>query len=150
MLGHQVRAGFRESATKAMSANTAGGIQSPHGGRDRATTSGPAPLQFHFQSPYKDFPFYTPPRRREVMPPKEVVRIEDDADRWRFLCPRGHRTWEPTNHHFWCQLCARRDDADGVFYELRDQKTDALLKRDRVQLLTDSGPYDRELDGGAR
>ena len=84
------------------------------------------------------------------MPPKEVVRIEDEADRWRFLCPRGHRTWEPTNHHFWCQLCARRDDADGVFYELRDQKTDTLLKRDRVQLLTDSGPYDRELDGGAR
>jgi len=84
------------------------------------------------------------------MPPREVVRIEDDADRWRFLCPRGHRTWEPTNHHFWCQLCARRDDADGVFHELRDQKTDALLERDQVQLVTPTGPYDDDLDGGAR
>jgi len=80
------------------------------------------------------------------MPPREVVWIEDDADRWRFLCPRGHRTWEPTNHHFWCQLCARRDDADGVFHELLDKKTGAKLERERVRLMTPVGPYDRDLD----
>ena len=28
--------------------------------------------------------------------------------------------------------------------------TDALIERDRVQLPTDSGPYERDLDAGAR
>ena len=100
MLRHQARTGFREPATKAMSANTVGVIQSPHGGRDRAATSGLAPLQFQFQSPYKDFVFYIPPRRREVMPPKEVVRIVDAAERSRFLYPPGQRTLEQLNPHF--------------------------------------------------
>ena len=81
------------------------------------------------------------------MPPKEVVRIEDRQDRWRFVCPRGHRSWEPTNHHFWCQKCAASDDYDGVFQMLRDRKTGAELSRDRVRLVTPVGPYDRDLDG---
>ncbi len=80
------------------------------------------------------------------MPSKELVRIENERDRWRYLCPLGHRTWEPTNHHFWCQYCARREDVDGAFYRLRDRKTGALLTRDRVRLLTETGPYDGELD----
>jgi len=80
------------------------------------------------------------------MVPKEVVRIEDRQDRWRFVCPNGHRSWEPTNHHFWCQYCARSDAADGVFHELLDKKTGAELPRDRVRLLTPAGPYDRDLD----
>ncbi|RAW46903.1 hypothetical protein DQW50_00475 [Halorubrum sp. 48-1-W] len=78
---------------------------------------------------------------------KEVVRIEDRQDRWRYVCPRGHRSWEPTNHHFWCQQCAASDDVDGVFEELSDRKTGALLARDRVRLVTQAGPYDRDLDG---
>jgi len=48
-------------------------------------------------------------RTRPSMMPRKVVRIEDRMDRWRFTCPRGHRSWEPTNHHFWCQQCARLD-----------------------------------------
>lgn len=76
------------------------------------------------------------------MATKKVVRIEDRTDRWRFVCPRGHRTWEPTNHHFWCQQCAASDDADGVFYELRDKKTDELRPREEVRLVTPAGPYD--------
>ena len=80
------------------------------------------------------------------MVPKEVVRIEDRQDRWRFVCPHGHRSWEPTNHHFWCQYCARSDEADGVFHELLDKKTGAKLERDRVRLVTPIGPYDRDLD----
>ncbi|WP_425601439.1 hypothetical protein [Halorubrum salinum] len=80
------------------------------------------------------------------MVPKEVVRIEDRQDRWRYVCPRGHRSWEPTNHHFWCQKCASSDDADGVFYALSDRKTGALLSRERVRLVTPLGPYDRDLD----
>jgi len=83
------------------------------------------------------------------MPPKEVVRIEDRQDRWRYVCPRGHRSWEPTNHHFWCQKCATRDEVDGVFYRLSDRKTGAALTRECVRLVTPAGPYDRDLDGGA-
>ena len=131
-----------------MSAKTTGGIQSPHDGWDRATISDWD--QFHFHSAYKDFVFYIPARRRDVMPSKELVRIENELDRWRYVCPLGHRTWEPTNHHFWCQHCARRNDVDGAFYKLRDKKTDALLVRHQVKLVTETGPYDDDLDGGAR
>jgi len=137
-----------------MSAHTVGDIESPHDGRDRAATSERSPFHFrrflYFHSPYKDFIFYTSGRRREVMTSKELVRIENERDRWRYVCPLGHRTWEPTNHHFWCQQCARRDDVDGAFYKLRDRKTDALLVRHQVQLVTPTGPYDDDLDGGAQ
>jgi len=79
---------------------------------------------------------------------RETVRIEDRLDRWRYTCPRGHRSWEPTNHHFWCQKCARHTGVDGVFHELRDKKTGAEIPRDRVRLVTAVGPYDQDLDGG--
>jgi 5-methylcytosine-specific restriction endonuclease McrA len=78
---------------------------------------------------------------------RQVVRIEDRTDRWRFTCPNGHRSWEPTNHHFWCQQCARHDGADGVFHELLDQTSGERYEREQVQLLTPHGPYDRDLDG---
>jgi Fe2+ or Zn2+ uptake regulation protein len=78
---------------------------------------------------------------------KKVVRIEDRTDRWRFTCPRGHRSWEPTNHHFWCQQCARVEGVDGVFYELRDRKSGGCFEREQVRLLVACGPYDRDLDG---
>lgn len=77
---------------------------------------------------------------------KEVVRIENQLDRWRFTCPRGHRSWEPTNHHFWCQQCARVDDVDGVFHELHDRKCGVGYGREQVRLMTPFGPYDRDLD----
>lgn len=79
---------------------------------------------------------------------KEVVRIEDQHDRWRFVCPRGHRSWEPTNHHFWCQQCAATFDVEATFDELRDKKTGMLVGRDRVRLVTPAGPYDVDLDEG--
>ncbi|ELZ30584.1 hypothetical protein C475_00540 [Halosimplex carlsbadense 2-9-1] len=77
---------------------------------------------------------------------KKTVRIEDRHDRWRFTCPRNHRSWEPTNHHFWCSKCARVEGVDGVFDELRDKRSGDLLQRDEVLLLTPAGPYDRDLD----
>jgi len=77
---------------------------------------------------------------------KKTVRIEDRHDRWRFTCPRNHRSWEPTNHHFWCSKCASVEGVDGVFDELRDKRSGDLLQRDEVLLLTPAGPYDRDLD----
>ena len=77
---------------------------------------------------------------------RQPVEIEDRTDRWRFTCPNGHRSWEPTNHHFWCQKCARAGGVDGVFQKLRDRREDQLLAREEVRLLTPAGPYDRDLD----
>jgi len=75
-----------------------------------------------------------------------TVNIEDRTDRWRFRCPNGHTTWEPTNHHFWCRTCARMDSTDGVFDQLRDVREDRLLARERVNLHDRVGPYDKDLD----
>lgn len=109
--------------------------------------TGPLTDHFHFHRPYEDYSFYNPPPQlRLVMSEKTTVHIEDSSDRWRYVCPRGHRTWEPTNHHFWCQSCARADGVDGVFHELRDRKTDETHERDEIRLVTPTGPYDRDLD----
>jgi hypothetical protein len=104
--------------------------------------------QFQFHSPYKAAGLYRAVHRFGTPMTEATVRIEEKDDRWRFVCPRGHRTWEPTNHHFWCQQCARADECDGVFHQLRDKKTGREYERDEVQLLTVSGPYDRDVDGG--
>lgn len=73
---------------------------------------------------------------------RREIKLDGDADRWRYVCPAGHRSWEPTNEHFWCAACARAlDDVDPSFEQLRDRKTDELLERGDVQLLTDVGPY---------
>lgn len=70
---------------------------------------------------------------------KAEIQLADRSDRWRFVCPRGHRSWEPTNHHFWCQKCARNygDDVDPEFDELHDRKTDEMIPRDRLVLRND-------------
>lgn len=97
---------------------------------------------FHFHRPYKADRFYNPLRSLVMMSETKTVHIEDETDRWRFVCPRGHRSWEPTNFHFWCQRCAQRDDVDGVFHELRDGKTGDLLERENIRLQTPLGPYE--------
>lgn len=71
----------------------------------------------------------------------ERIHLEDETDRWKWVCPNGHRNWEPTNHHFWCQTCARKQDADGEFHELRNKATDEIRDRDELELLTPAGPY---------
>jgi hypothetical protein len=67
-----------------------------------------------------------------------TIRLDDETDRWRWVCPRGHRTWEPTNGHFWCQRCAQAhdDEAEPVFYELRDQETGETVDRDDLRLVS--------------
>ncbi|WP_132060311.1 hypothetical protein [Halorussus amylolyticus] len=71
----------------------------------------------------------------------EEIRLEDETDRWKWVCPNGHRTWEPTNNHFWCQSCAGHPELDGVFYELRNRATNEEFERNDLRLLTSAGPY---------
>lgn len=70
------------------------------------------------------------------MSSRTKVRLEGRMDRWRYTCPWGHRSWEPTNCHFWCQQCARTlsDDVEPEFYELRDRKTGDLISREEIFL----------------
>ncbi|ADQ68468.1 hypothetical protein C499_08592 [Halogeometricum borinquense DSM 11551] len=79
-----------------------------------------------------------------------TIELEDDVDRWRYVCPRGHRDWEPTNNHFWCAACARtyHDDIDPEFQELRDRRDGEPLSRDEVRLMTPAGPYREVYKGG--
>ncbi|RLM53161.1 hypothetical protein DVK02_14820 [Halobellus sp. Atlit-31R] len=64
------------------------------------------------------------------------LKVDDEADRWRFRCPAGHRNWEATNNHFFCQSCSRSQDPDHdpVFHELRDLQTGELIDRDELVL----------------
>jgi len=108
-------------------------------------------VHFHFHCPRVDRSFINPILQyRLSMSEIRTIEIEDRTDRWRFVCPRGHRSWEPTNHHFWCAKCARLQGIDGVFHQLRDRKTGMLYDRTDVQLLTPLGPYDRDLDQEGR
>jgi len=75
-----------------------------------------------------------------------TIVLTDEADRWRYRCPRNHTTWEPTNHHFWCASCARSNLADASFDYLRDAETGKEYERHEIRLETETGPYDREVD----
>jgi len=94
---------------------------------------------FHFHYSDQDPSLYTPVRQPVVMP--REVHLHDESDRWRYLCPNGHRSWEPTNDHFWCASCARRHGVDGEFETLHDSQEDRRLDRDEVTLQTPASPY---------
>lgn len=64
----------------------------------------------------------------------ETIQLGVDTERWRWVCPRGHRSWEATNRHFWCARCARNYESDGVFEELRNTATGESFERDEIQL----------------
>lgn len=70
--------------------------------------------------------------------PEVEIDLEDPTDRWRYVCPAGHRNWEPTNYHFWCASCARQSkqgaDVEPEFDELRDKQTGKLLEREQVTI----------------
>ena len=60
---------------------------------------------------------------------RPCVRIDrsDVLDRYRFVCPNGHTTWERTNSHAWCESCANAAqqgaDVEPEFYEIHDKRT---------------------------
>ena len=68
------------------------------------------------------------------------IRLEDELDRWRWVCPNGHRSWEPTNRHFWCPRCAENDGVDGVFDELRNRATEECYVREELTFVGHGGP----------
>ena len=75
-----------------------------------------------------------------------TINVDDAMDRWRYRCPHGHTSWEPTNNHFWCQACSRaekhHDDIDPSFDTLVDQRSGEELHRSEVEIWTDAGSYD--------
>jgi len=107
--------------------------------------TGPEQFYFHFHRADKDSSLYPPTRQSVVMP--RDVNLQDESDRWRYVCPRGHRSWEPTNNHFWCRNCARQSGADAEFSELHDCRDDEQLDREEVRLLTPAGPYKNTTGG---
>jgi hypothetical protein len=78
-----------------------------------------------------------------------IIELDDELDRWKWVCPRGHRDWEPTNRHFWCASCARSYDVDPEFSELHNRKTGERLDRDDLILMTQAGPFGHREGGSA-
>lgn len=70
-----------------------------------------------------------------------VIDLQDTADRWRYTCPNGHRNWDRTNNHVWCQTCRRQYEAgegnDPEHYELLDQKTGETVPWSRIRVAGD-------------
>jgi hypothetical protein len=75
-----------------------------------------------------------------------TINTDDKTDRWQWVCPQGHRTWEPTNFHFWCAECAKswahNDDLNPEFHELRNKRTGETVTRKEIVLVTPAGPYE--------
>lgn len=72
------------------------------------------------------------------------IRLSNESDRWRYVCPRGHTSWEPTNFHFWCAACARHHgDTEPEFDYLHDRKTGAEIERERIVLEPGEGDTER-------
>ena len=61
-------------------------------------------------------------------------RINVAAHPWRFTCPNGHRSFDFTNHHFWCHACNRQQGVDPEFWEVQDKKTGRSLGREDVEI----------------
>lgn len=60
---------------------------------------------------------------------KRVVRLWVETDRWRYQCPRGHRSWVPYETSFYCQQCVT------AFSELVDTATGEDVERSEFHFL---------------
>jgi len=71
---------------------------------------------------------------------RDTVEIDltDPVDRWRYKCPNGHRSWEPTGRQIWCRQCARNAktgyNTDPSHAELIDEKTGETIPWSAVRL----------------
>ncbi|GAA1280269.1 hypothetical protein GCM10009646_79130 [Streptomyces aureus] len=61
----------------------------------------------------------------------------DAIDRFRFVCPAGHTTWERCNSHAWCAQCSKASqqgsDVEPEFYEIWDKKTGDMIAYDAIE-----------------
>lgn len=105
-------------------------------------------VHFHFQPAYEQAYYYKAGGRPIVMTTTQVICDENRTDRWQFTCPRGHRTWEAAQNHFWCQRCASTKDVDGRFHQLRDKVSGERLSREEVVLQSNCDD-DLELEADA-
>lgn len=69
------------------------------------------------------------------------VRIDrtDAVDRYRFVCPAGHTSWDRTNSHGWCETCANAAkqgaDVEPEFWEIYDKREDVLIPYERIDFV---------------
>lgn len=65
-----------------------------------------------------------------------TIDTDDEIQRWRYRCPRGHTQFQPTNYHWYCVECARsHNDVDPEFDELVDKQTGEVYERDEVEIV---------------
>lgn len=80
-------------------------------------------------------------RTTERIEPDEPIVIDrsKDADRWRYVCPNGHTSWDLTNSHLWCVTCAQAaehdDEINPEHYELLDKSENKLIPWESVELV---------------
>ena len=82
-------------------------------------------------------------RRKRWMSPEVTQKIEidrsDPLDRYRFVCPNGHTTWDRTNCHGWCASCAAAaehdPDIDPEHWEILDKKSDRLIPYEMIEFV---------------
>jgi len=68
-------------------------------------------------------------------PEPVVIDLTNEADRWRYTCPNGHRDWSRTNSHIFCYSCSRQVDVDPEHYELHDKAEDRDVPWSAVQII---------------
>lgn len=56
------------------------------------------------------------------------------VERYRYVCPHEHTSWEWTQNHFWCPACWKSSDEDPKFYYLKDMETGESLHRGQVEV----------------
>lgn len=86
-------------------------------------------------------------------------RIEIDtryaAERWRYVCPRGHIDWRATPDGFVCHACesdgengaAAEATANGRFAVLLDRRTRERIPRERIRVVETAVAAAYETDG---
>jgi len=79
----------------------------------------------------------------------EAETIEIDtryaAERWRYICPKGHVDWKVSGPEFYCDSCAETY-GDGFFDELTDRRSAESIPRERVRVTktTVAAEYEEE------
>lgn len=49
-------------------------------------------------------------------PEPVTIDVSSGSTQWRYGCPHGHTTVEPTNGGIWCRSCSRDVDVDDPHY----------------------------------